>query len=303
MSGVFYFVKRNCLIYFRDKSAVFFSLLSTLIVLGLMVLFLGNANSGQLVRVLAQYGGERDVVMDEKNAECLVQLWTLAGILIVNTVSISLTVLGAMVRDEASKKSMAFYVTPVKRYKISLGYILSAWVVSSIMCMVTLAVGELYFFLQGNDLLSVKNLVALCGLIFFNTFIYASIGYVLALFIHSNSAWGGMLTVVGTLVGFAGGIYINVGSMSEQVATALKCLPVLHGAGLMRQVCTQEILEKTFAGVPKEVVAVVQEEMGIVISMGEKAFSVEEELVFLLLYAIIAVAVAVLLNRRHRLKE
>lgn len=303
MSGVFYFVKRNCLIYFRDKSAVFFSLLSTLIVLGLMVLFLGKANSGQLVRVLAQYGGERDVVMDEKNAECLVQLWTLAGILIVNTVTISLTVLGAMVRDEASKRSMAFYVTPVKRYKLSLGYILSAWIVSNVMCLVTLAVGELYFWLQGNDLLSVSNLLALCGLIFLNTFIYSSIGYVLALFIHSNSAWGGMLTIIGTLVGFAGGIYLNVGTLSEQVATVLKCLPVLHGAGLMRQICTQEMLEKTFAGVPGEVVAIVQEEMGIVISMGENAFSVEEELVFLAVYAIIAVAVAVLLNGRHRLKE
>lgn len=303
MSGVLYFVKRNCLIYFRDKAAVFFSLLSTLIVLGLMVLFLGKANSGELVRILAQYGGARDVALDEKNAEYMVQLWTLAGILLVNTVSISLTVLGAMVRDEAEKKSMAFYVTPIKRYKLSLGYILSAWIVSSVMCLVTLAAGELYFWLQGNDLLSVSNLLALCGLILLNTFIYSSIGYVLALFIHSNSAWGGMLTIIGTLVGFAGGIYLNVGAMSEQVATVLKCLPVLHGAGLMRQICTQEILQKTFAGVPEEVVAVVQEKMGIVVVMGENTFSVEEELVFLSVYAIIAVVVAVLLNGWHRLKE
>lgn len=303
MSGVLFFVKRNCLIYFRDKAAVFFSLLSTLIVLGLMVLFLGKANSGELVRILAQYGGARDASLDEKNAEYMVQLWTLAGILLVNTVSISLTVLGAMVRDEAEKKSMAFYVTPIKRYKLSLGYILSAWIVSSVMCLVTLAAGELYFWLQGNDLLSVSNLLALCGLILLNTFIYSSIGYVLALFIHSNSAWGGMLTIIGTLVGFAGGIYLNVGAMSEQVAMVLKCLPVLHGAGLMRQICTQEILQKTFAGVPEAVVAVVQEKMGIVVVMGENTFSVEEELVFLSVYAIMAVVVAVLLNGWHRLKE
>ena len=36
------FAKRNLKLFFRDKSSVFFSLLSVLIVLGLYVLFLGD---------------------------------------------------------------------------------------------------------------------------------------------------------------------------------------------------------------------------------------------------------------------
>ena len=35
--------KRNLMLYLRDKGAVFFSLLSMLIIIGLMVLFLGDA--------------------------------------------------------------------------------------------------------------------------------------------------------------------------------------------------------------------------------------------------------------------
>ena len=48
--------KRNLLIYFRNKSAVFFSILSALILLAIMVVFLGEASSEGLLDALNQYG-------------------------------------------------------------------------------------------------------------------------------------------------------------------------------------------------------------------------------------------------------
>ena len=36
------FTRRNLLVFFRDRTAVFFSLLSSLIIVGLYVLFLGD---------------------------------------------------------------------------------------------------------------------------------------------------------------------------------------------------------------------------------------------------------------------
>ena len=48
--------KRNLLIYFRDKSAVFFSILSALILLAIMVVFLGESSSEGLLDALNQYG-------------------------------------------------------------------------------------------------------------------------------------------------------------------------------------------------------------------------------------------------------
>ena len=49
MRETFYLLRRNVLLYFRDGTAVFFSLLSMLIVLALMVVFLGNMNSENVV--------------------------------------------------------------------------------------------------------------------------------------------------------------------------------------------------------------------------------------------------------------
>ena len=121
MKEIGYLVKRNSLLFLRERSAVFFSLLSMLIVLALMVIFLGRMNSQALVDLLSEWGGERDLAADERNAAYLIQLWTLAGILVVNAVTVTLTVTGSMVQDETEKRLAAFYVTPVSRLKLSLG--------------------------------------------------------------------------------------------------------------------------------------------------------------------------------------
>ena len=79
MREIFYLTKRNCLVYLRDKSAVFFSLLSMLIVLGLMVVFLGKMNSENVLSVIEEYGGRKITAQDRENAAYLIQMWTLAG--------------------------------------------------------------------------------------------------------------------------------------------------------------------------------------------------------------------------------
>lgn len=303
MREVLYLTKRNSLVYLRDRRAVFFSVLSMLIVLGLMVIFLGSMNSKDLVSLLQQYGGERDLARDEENARELIQMWTLAGILVVNSVTVTLTVIGAMVQDEEQSRLASFYVTPVRRSKLVLGYVLAAWLTGAGLSMLTLAAGEIYMVSQGWGLLPAPVLAAMCGMILLNTFVYASLGYLLAMFIHSYSAWGGMLTIVGTLVGFAGGIYLPMSAFSERLQTVLKCLPILQGISMMRRVCLEEITETTFQGMPSQAVDIFQEKMGITLIAGDKIISVGEQFCILMLYGILAIGIAVILNKRRKLKD
>ena len=303
MREIIYLTKRNCRVFLRDKAAVFFSFLSMLIILGLMVVFLGKMNSDELISVLAEYGGERDTVQDQENATYLIQLWTLAGILVVNSVTVTLTVMGTMVQDETRKRIMAFYVTSVNRIKLSLGYILSSWLVGTGMCVITLAVGELYFVLQGHGLLAAVELLKLAGIIALSVFTFSALGYLLALFVHSDSAWSGILTIIGTLVGFAGGIYLPLSSLSETVQTVLKCIPVLHGAAMMREVCTAQAIRETFDGLPEAVVDVFKERMGITLYRGDVQIELWQQVTLLLIYAIIAIVAATFVNRKRKLKD
>ena len=84
MSKYISLTRRNCMVFLRDRTAVFFSLLSMLIVLMLMCVFLGSANVESITELLAQYGGARAIGQDKENATHLVQYWTLAGLMVVN---------------------------------------------------------------------------------------------------------------------------------------------------------------------------------------------------------------------------
>lgn len=303
MRGLYYLVKRNILVFMRDYAAVFFSVLSMLIILLLMVVFLGKMNTDNVLWVLTEYGGERDVLQDERNAQYLIQMWTLAGILAVNTLTVSLTVMQTMVRDEVKGQLASFYVAPVKRVKIVLGYILAAWIIGSGMSFLTLVIGEIYMAVQGFGLLGIGAVLELLGMIMLNAFVYAAIGYLLALFIHSESAWGGMLTVVGTLVGFLGAIYLPVSMLSEKIVNVLKCLPVIHGTAMMREVITKDAMKVTFEGLPDLVPEAFAKEMGIVLWNGEAQISLEKQIFVLALYAIIAIVLATIISKRRKIYD
>lgn len=303
MREIYYMLKRNILLYLRDRVSVFFSILSMLIVLALMVIFLGNMNIENVVDALAESGSLRDTAADEKNAAYLIQMWTLAGILIVNAVTITLTVMGTMVQDEVKNRLASFYMAPVKRIKITLGYILSSWIVGIGMCILTLIMGELYMVFCGHPLLCAADCLKLCGMIVLNTFVYASLTYFMALFIHSESAWSSIMTIVGTLVGFVGAIYLPMSMLPEGVSRVLKCLPVLHGAAMMRMVCTKDAIDQTFAGLPEIAGDTFREQMGVSIFMGDREIVLLDQILFLVICAIIAIIASAWITKRRKLRD
>ena len=303
MKEIYYLLKRNMLLYVRDYVSVFFSVLSMLIVLALMVVFLGNMNSENVVSALAEFGGVRDTAADERNASYLIQMWTLAGILEVNAVTITLTVMGTMVQDEAKNRLAGFYMTPVRRIKIALGYILSAWIVGTGMCMLTLVLGEIYMAVCGHPLLSMMEWIKLSGMIVLNTFVYASLSYLLALFIHSESAWSSIMTIIVTLVGFVGAVYLPMSMLPESVGSVLKCMPVLPGAAMMRRVCTNDAIAITFDGLPEMAGDLFREQMGVSVLMGDKEASLQFQMLFLGIYAIIAIIASAWISKGRKLKD
>lgn len=297
------FVKRITLVYVRDRAAVFFSVLSMLIILMLVWLFLGNMNSENIVEVLSTYGGVRDAVTDKENADYLIVVWTLAGVLLSNCVTISMTVMGNMIYDEEKNKLACFYTAPVGRIKIALGYVLSAWIIGTLMCTLTLAAAQVWLFCSGSETLSGLVMLQLTGMIILNTFVYSSLSYLMALFVHSNSAWSGILTIVGTLVGFLGAVYLPVYMLPEGVASFLKGLPILHGVSMMRRVCVQAAVDTTFSGLPKEVSQKFCENMGVVIRMQDTEITVWTQCIWLLVLSIAVLFVAALINRRRKLRD
>lgn len=296
---LFKLVKRNILVYVRDKANIFFSLLSMLIIIGLMVIFLGKMNADNVVNLLAQYGGHRDTAIDRANAEQLVMLWTLSGIVVVNSITITLAMVGIMVEDEARKRLSSFYVSSVNRAVFVMGYVIAAVIMGIIMCILTVLIGEGYIALTGGTLFSVETVGKIMIYIIINVFSSSGLMFLIANLTHSQSAFSGLSTIVGTLVGFIAGIYLPIGMLPEKVQTIIKCFPLVHGCSFFRDAFTHQIIAKTFTNCPQELISGYKEAMGITILFQDKVVSAGFKVAFLVISGIIFIGIAAIMQRKR----
>lgn len=282
MNQLFVITSRNLKQYLRDAGAIFFSLLSMFIIIVLMFFFLGDANVAGITDLLSQFPN-RDSAQDQENAKLLVLAWTCAGMVSINAVTVTQASLSYMIKDRESGKLNAIYTAPVSRMIIAAGYVLAAWISSVIICTATLLISEVYCVSQGMAPFSFMAHLKLIGMIAANSFTYATMMYLVAALVKSGGAWGGLGTIIGTLVGFLGGIYFPIGQMAEGISALMKCTPVIYGTALFRSEMCAEILGETFAGIPDEVVAEFSRVMGIELTVGEHLLTVPQELAVLLI--------------------
>ena len=138
------FVSRNLKVFFRDKTAVFFSLLAVLIVLGLYIFFLGDVWVDSFPNI--------------KGVKNLMNCWIIAGLIGVTSVTANMGAFGTMIEDKSKNKIKDFYVSPIKKSKIVGGYIISSFIVGSMMSVVTLIISQIYLVYSGVDVLNFKEL-------------------------------------------------------------------------------------------------------------------------------------------------
>lgn len=277
---------RNLKIYFRDRGAVFFSLLSMLIVILLMVFFLGDMYMEATVSLLNEFAGQSAAV-NKEDVDLLILVWNFAGILSINAVTVTLAVYSVMIKDRVTGKLNSIYTAPVSRGIITAGYMAAAWVASVLVCTLTLFITEICGIMKGLTVFSFVTHLQLLGLIAVNSFVYAAFMYLLAMAARTEAAWSGIGTVIGTLVGFLGGIYIPIGSLSKTIGSLMKCTPIIYGTSMFRNIMTKEIMETVFLGVPEEIIEAYRIEMGIHLEIFDRAIGVTEEWLGLLVCGIL----------------
>ncbi len=230
--------KRNIRLYFRDKTAVFFSLFSVIILIALYVLFLGDLTSKSLP--------------DFPSKKLLLMSWFIAGILAITSMTTTMGAFGIMVEDSATNRIKDFYASPISRAKIVGSYILSAFIIGFVMCSFTLIVAEVFLVVSGGNLLSFNKMLQILGILLLSVFASASLVLFLVSFFKTSNAFAAASTVIGTLLGFLAGIYIPMGNLPDYIQTIVKLFPVSHSAALFRQVLMENALLDAFSGAPAE---------------------------------------------------
>ena len=283
---------RNFKIYIRDAGSIFFSFLSMLIVIGLMLIFLGDVTIDGVMSAVNQMPG-RNSENDLSVAKDIIFLWTTAGILAINGATVTLAFYSNMIKDRTGNRLNSIMVMPIKRGTIVAGYIVSAWVVSALMGLFALGIIEVIGAIKGIALFSFSTHIKIILITLLNSLVYSSVMYFFASIVKTEGAWSGFGIVVGTLVGFLGGIYFPIGSLSDSVATVVKCFPVIYGTSLYRKVMMDSLEASFFEGCPDLIREIFDETMGVNLSFCEKTLSLGEQVVILLciggLFALLSV--------------
>lgn len=253
------FARRNLLVFFKDKSAVFFSLMAVFIIIGLYALFLGDI----WVSGFEGMDGVR-YMMDS---------WIIAGLLSVTSVTTTMGAFGIMVDDKVKKTTRDFKSSPISGRSIAGGYILSSFIIGVIMSLVTLILAEIYIVANGGELMSVFVLLKVVGLILLTTFTNTSIVLFITSFFKSMNAFSTASSIIGTLIGFLTGIYLPIGQLPEPVQWVVKLFPVSHAGALFRQIMLAEPMSVSFAGTPDSAVDEFKQLMGVTYKFGETEVS------------------------------
>lgn len=285
--------KRNTLMFLKDKSAVFFSFLSVIIIIGLYVVFLADNNIKAVQNLMK---------VDRKLVAYLVNSWVLAGIVIVNSVTVTLGVLGIMVDDEAENRMPSFLVSPVGRWQLTLGYIFSAFVVGNILCIITFVLSQMYILISGGSLLGSFQILKALGIIIISVFSSTCFVFFIVSLIRSRNAFSTASTIIGTVIGFVTGIYIPVGELPKMVQQFIKCVPAFYGSSLMRDTFMEDPVSKVFNGAPSNVISSYLETSGVKIVWNSTVTDFEKTAV-VIISGIVFMALSVLVMRNRRISR
>lgn len=281
------FAKRNLKIFFRDKTAVFFSLLSSLIVLSLYVLFLGDMiKSGPLA--------------ENPHYEVLVDAWLIAGLVCVTTVTSVLGVLGNRVTDISNKVVKDFVASPVKQSHLTLGYLISAIIVGIILSSAIFIFGFLYMLSNGASFYSAQTFLLIMFYVILSIISSVGIVFFIVTFVKSEAAFSTVTSLIGTLIGFLAGIYIPIGNLPSGVGIIIKLFPPAHAASLLRQAMMADYLDLVFEGAPAEAMESFNSQLGVVYKIGELEITSAMSVAFILVISSLFFGLSILNLRKKQ---
>lgn len=294
MSTLVNLTKRNMKVFLRNKSSVFFSFLTMFIILGLNTVFLGKINDDRLSQLLP---------IKDQLITYITGSWLMAGLVGVNALTVTASVLGLMVEDEENHRMIAFMVAPIKRVTLTLSYAIAACLISFLFVVITIGISELYLWLKCEELILGVNLLMIIIYSIVNIISVVSMMLCIATRMKSTSSYGTFNTMLGTVIGFAAGIYLPIGSLPETLQNVLKFFPVLHGTAMVREVYTRDAINKGFAGMPLTVIEDYKKYMGITIYAGDEKINLGMSLLILLGSGLIFIILAAILLSKKQTSD
>lgn len=257
MNALFSLVSRNNKIFFRDKTLVFFSLLSILIVIMLYALFLQKIQVENMEKVT------------EATPEMvtMVKEWLVAGLLPMIAVTTTLAAFSITIQDIEMKVTADFLTAPISRSTIQFSYVLNAFMIGLIFSFLALIGCEIFLVATGGKWLSFEALLKVIGILLLSVSLASMLNLFLIQFVKSSNGFSTLSTIVGTLSGFLCGVYVPIGVVPAFAQNIIMYFPYSHTTVLLRDTIMHDSLQTVFKTTPSEHVDAYKLNYGVMYEM------------------------------------
>lgn len=283
---------RNAKVFLKDNMAVFLSLLTQIIILGLFLLFIKNSYVDGINEAL----GELKDMVDKADIEALVNSWMISGVIGTSVITATLSALSVMVSDKHERIDFDYNASSVKGSTVVMSYFSGAVLCSLITSFTLLAVGLVFLSMTGTFLLTVTDILMLIGLVLLGSVSSTLIMMTVISFFKKDSTYSAFSVLISTLVGFIVGAYFPVSQLGETTQTIVNLVPGAQITGLIRDVLVSpaiDNIDKTLGGLDGGQFKTVAEKM---FCIKLNIFGTEVDTGFMLLYSVIVIAVFLVLN-------
>ena len=242
MRGILGFIKRNVLLFFKDWQSILFSLLTSIIVLVLYLLFLKGTFVSAIQRAMEQYPGLYSMV-SQKDIDMFANLFLLSGILGSAMISVPFSCITVLVKDRANKVDYDILSTPLKRGQIIFAYFVSAVLTSTLLTDIILAVGLIGIRMQGNMYLNISQVVKAFSVVALGSISASAIFMIIVLFFKTVSACETFFGILSAASGFVIGAYIPISQFSNEIQTVCNLFPASQITIMLRNILLNGLLE------------------------------------------------------------
>ncbi len=296
MRGFLGLTKRNLLLFFKDKQSIIFSLLTSMIVLTLYLLFLKDTFVNAMDSAINQFP-DLSSLIDKNDKDMFANLILLTGILGSAMITVPYNCLITLVKDRENKVDYDILVTPLKRGQIILSYFVSAALSSVILTGIILAVGLATICMHGDIYLGTIDILKAFGVVALGSISATSIFMIIVLFLKSVSASGAFFGLLSAVSGFIIGAYIPISQFSEAIQTICNIFPASQITIVLRNVLINGLLEHmntTLDGVDQGMfVTSIKELFSFKARLFDGYFDMSQMLVYIVVSIVICIVVQI----------
>lgn len=231
---------RNLKVYFKDRMAIIFSMLTPIIVLGLYLIFLKDT---YVSSIQANISGLENLISDT-DIQMIVNAWLVAGVIGTSVVTVALNSLSVIVTDKQNQIDYDYNASPVKSSTVFLSYFTGAFLNTLIISFILLTAGLAFIAVTGGFCYSVIDIITIYGLTALGALSGTLVLMVFASFFKKTSTLNAFSVLVSAGIGFVIGAYIPVSQFDESVQNVVNLVPGSQIAGMMRNTLMNSVLDK-----------------------------------------------------------